>query len=630
MTDIQPVTAKSFQKYIPALPGTDIARGMSLFVMIVATLYFGKEVLIPITLALLLAFILAPLVSLLRGLYLGRVPAVLLGMVVAVSIILGIGGVIGAQISELSTNMPQYAETIETKIKTTQHYVFDRATVFASHIGVQAPALSAHAVLPGADKPHTHQTLSEQGIQPLELVQRYISPLLSQLGDFVIILVVTIFTLLQQEDLRDRLIRVLGSDDLHRTTLAIDDGARRLSKYFLTQLCVNTVFGMVITIGLMIIGIPNPMLFGILSALLRFVPYIGSMISALLPLSLAAAVDPGWSMMAWTSCLYIVVEGATGQFIEPMTYGHSTGLSPFSVVVAAIFWSWLWGPTGLILSTPLTLCLVVMGRHVKRLEFLDILLGDRPALTPIESFYQRLLAGDADEAQDQAELLLKDRTLTVYYDEVAVKGLQLAANDAQRGALSHEQLRQIQETIKSLIDGLNGYQDKPPAPPAIPAPESDAMGEVTAPPLVTPGELSPWRDPRAIMCIAGRGPLDEATASILAQLLDKNGIGAHVISYAEASRQAISMLDMAGVRMACVVCLDIIGSPAHLRYLMHRLRYSLPAQTPILIGMWSADDEAFHDKAMRAHLGADYFSSSLHAAVGHCLEESVKGTALTV
>ncbi len=277
--------------------------------------------------------------------------------------------------------------------------------------------------------------------------------MLSPLATLGIVFVVAVFALLQQEDLRDRMIRLLGSDDLHRTTLAIDDGGRRLSRYFVTQLSINTAFGIVIGIGLLLIGVPNPVLWGILSGLLRFVPYVGSFISAVLPMALAAAVEPGWSMVLWTAGLYVVAEGVTGQVIEPMVYGHATGLSPFSVVVAAIFWSWVWGPVGLILSTPLTLCLVVIGRHVKRLEFLDVLLGDRPALTPVESFYQRILAGDADEAQDHAELLLKERSLSSYYDEVALKGLQLAANDSQRGVLDHEQLDRIKSTIKVLVRG---------------------------------------------------------------------------------------------------------------------------------------------------------------------------------
>jgi hypothetical protein len=254
----------------------------------------------------------------------------------------------------------------------------------------------------------------------------------------------------------------LGSDDLHRTTIAIDDGGERLSRYFITQLCLNATFGVVIGIGLRAIGVPNPVLFGILSALLRFVPYIGSPLSAVLPMAMAAAVDPGWSMLLWTLGLYVVVEVLTSQVVEPLLYGHNTGLSPFSVIVAAIFWSWVWGPIGLILSTPMTLCLVVLGRHVKRLEFLDVMLGDRPALSSAERFYQRILSGDADEAQDQAERFLKEHSLVDYYDEVAIRGLQLAANDASRGLLNIDQVDRISIAVRELISELDAYDDDTP------------------------------------------------------------------------------------------------------------------------------------------------------------------------
>ena len=422
----------------------DASRGMTLFVLIVATLYFGKEVLVPITLALLLAFVLAPLVALLRRFRLGRVPAVLLAVLVAVGLVLAIGGVIGSQIAQLTTNLPQYATTVEQKVDKLREATIGRLSRLTDKIGnrpgtpaadapasTQAPASAQAVPTPDARQPTE---------SPLELARRFLSPILSPLATFGIVFVVAVFALLQQEDLRDRLIRLFGSTDMHRTTVAIDDGGRRLSRYFLTQLCINTGFGLVIGAGLFFIGVPNPVLWAILSALMRFVPYVGSFIAILLPFALAAAVDPGWSMPLWTLGLFVVAEGLTGQIIEPLVYGHSTGLSPFSVIVAAIFWSWLWGPIGLILSTPLTLCLVVLGRHVDRLEFLDVMLGDTPALTPMQSFYQRILAGDPDEMQDEAERILKQRSLTTYYDEVALKGLQLAANDGQRGVLSHRQL----------------------------------------------------------------------------------------------------------------------------------------------------------------------------------------------
>ena len=378
-------------KPVAQAPAPDASRVMTLFVMLVATLYFGKEVLVPVTLALLLAFILAPLVELLRKLHLGRVPSVLLGVVLALGIVLAIGGVIGTQVADLAADIPQYAATVEQKVSTVRSYTVGRLSQLADKVGarnlMEAPATppTPSQTRPGQQQPAQAQpsqaaapATAQPASSPLELAYRYLLPVLSPLATLGIFFVVAIFALLQREDLRDRLIRLVGSDDLHRTTLAIDDGGRRLSKYFVTQLSINTVFGLVIGTGLFFIGVPNPVLWGILSALLRSVPYVGSFISAVLPMGLAAAVEPGWSMVIWTVVLYVVVEGVTGQVIEPMVYGHSTGLSPFSVVVAAIFWSWLWGPIGLILSTPLTLCLVVMGRHVKKLAFLDVMLATVP------------------------------------------------------------------------------------------------------------------------------------------------------------------------------------------------------------------------------------------------------------
>ena len=285
------------------------------------------------------------------------------------------------------------------------------------------------------------------------------------------------------------------------------------------------------------------------------------------------------------------------------------------------------GPIGLILSTPLTLCLVVLGRYVKRLEFLDVMLGDRPALTPVESFYQRILAGDADEAEDHAERLLKACSLSSYYDEVALKALQLAANDAQRGVVDHAQLDRIKATVKVLVAGLADHGDTTPPPEAgegIAAPEDDDEDEVADTPQPASvddpaGRLPPvWRSPDAVFCVAGRGPLDEAAASMLQQLLGKHGMGARLVGYEDVSRDAIGQLEIRGVAMVCISYLDISGSPAHLRYLIRRLRERLPLGTPILVSLWPSEDAALKDKDIQRTIGADYDTSSLAEAVSAC------------
>src|SRR6478735_5769647 len=271
----------------------------------------------------------------------------------------------------------------------------------------------------------------------LESLRTVISPLIHPLATTGIIVIFVIFILLQREDL-----------------------GNRFSRLFLIQLVVNAAFGLAIGLGLWLIGVPSAVLWGILAGVLRFVPYIGAAIAAAFPLALALAVDPTWTMLLWTVALFVVVEPVVGHVIEPMVYGHSTGLSPVAVVASATFWTALWGPIGLVLATPLTVCLVVLGRHVERLEFLDVMFGDRPALSPPEIFYQRMLAGDPTEASDKAEEFLKERSLSSYYDEVALKGLQLAQADADRGALDQERLIKIRDAAIEFVGNIADQDDR--------------------------------------------------------------------------------------------------------------------------------------------------------------------------
>jgi predicted PurR-regulated permease PerM len=623
MADSLPTASRPTPPISPAA-SLDFASGLPLQVgvVVIAALYFAREVLIPITLAILLSFLLSPLVELFRRWHLGRVPSVLLAVILALAVILGFGGVIGSQVAQLATNIPQYAATIETKVDTIRDYTVGRIDRLAASLGDRAIPLTASQIPPGnhapagrnPGRPETEpHAATSAAASPLELAERYLSPALSPLATTGIVFVVAIFILLQREDLRDRLIRLFGASDLHRTTAALDDAARRLSTYFLTQLAINASFGLVIGVGLYFIGVPNPVLWGMLSALLRFVPYVGTYISAALPIALAAAADPGWSMAIWTTALYLGVDLLVSQAVEPMLYGQASGLSPLAVVVAAIFWTWLWGAIGLILSTPLTLCLVVLGRHAERLKFLDILLGDRPALTPVESFYQRILAGDPDEAQDQAELLLKDRSLSTYYEEVALEGLRLAANDAQRGVLRGEQLDRVKNATKELVSELAVHDVREPA-----LEESDVVAD-PPPNSAEREEPAPQLRDTQILCLAGKGPLDEAASIMLAQLLGKHGLTARVLPYEAASREGILSLNGSGTTMVCVTYLEISGAPSHLRYLVQRLRRTIP-RAPILIGFWEPEDEVVKELRVRAVIGADYYATSLREAVDSCLK----------
>ena len=622
------------------IPGVNSLLTLAVSVVVIAALYFARDVLVPITLAVLLSFVLAPVVELMQRIRVPRAPSVILAVLLALGVILATGSMIATQLANLAEELPRYQYTISEKVDTVRAMTIGRISRVVGNIGRQVEAASKpdEAAAPAAPTaptaaPPVPVEVRAPSLTPMEMATAVLKPALKPVETILIVLLVTVFILLQREDLRDRMIRLFGSKDLHRTTVALDEAGQRLSRYFLFQLGLNTLFGCVITAALFAIGMPSPLLFGIMAGLLRFVPYVGSVLAAALPILLAAAVDPGWNMVLWTVALFAITEPLMGQVVEPMVYGHSTGLSPVSVVIAAIFWTWLWGPIGLLLSTPLTLCLVVLGRHVDRLEFLDVMLGDRPALTPVESFYQRMLAGDPDEAHDQADQLLKERPLSSYYDEVALTGLKLAANDATRGVLNDAQVERIKNAICELVEDLGSqHKDSQPGGNAADiAPTGLTLAEKAVPKAPPPGQgeadrhtlADRWRTPRAVLCVAGRGPLDEAANAMLAQLLAKHGVGVEQAPHEAVSRAHIGRLDPAGIAMVCISYLEVTGTPTHLRYLLRRVRQRLPG-VPILVGLWPAEDATLKDDRLRTVLGADHYVSSLRDAVNACLEEAHK------
>ena len=526
--DALPVAAPQGVEILAAGKPSTVLGTLAIGVIVVVALYFGREVFVPMALAILLSFALAPSVLLLRRCYFGRVPSVMAVVVLAFTVISGLGVVLGTQLAYLAGNLPQYQSNITDKIHSlqgtaTKGGLVDRASTMLRDLGneISKPEYDAgntgirasRTPLDGArSQAPVPVEIRQPNLLPLQLVQDVVGPLLQPLATIAIVVVFLIFFLLQREDLRDRFIRLAGARDLRRTTEALDDAGHRLSRYLLMQSVINASFGVWIGLALWLIGVPNAVLWGILSTLLRFVPYVGAIIAAAFPAALALAVDPGWSMLFWVLGLFAVTEPITGQVIEPWLYGRSTGLSGVAVVVAAAFWTLLWGPIGLLLSTPLTMCLVVLGRHVEHLQFLVVLLGDQPALAPEQSFYQRMLADDPDEVAHQAEAFLKDQPLSVYYDRVAIKGLALAQLDVNRGTLDHEQRVRLKAAVDDLIDDLSDHTD------AVGVVVKDGE-HVVAPltPVLSPGDLLPSWHGKVVLCISGRGSLDEATAAMLAQ-----------------------------------------------------------------------------------------------------------------
>jgi predicted PurR-regulated permease PerM len=591
---------------------------------IVAALYFGREVLLPMALAVLLSFVLAPPVRLLQRLYLPRFAAVAIVVLLAFGVIFGLATLMFAQVSQLAGDLPRYQSNLGEKIQalrgaTTASGTLEQASQVlrnlqkeldrpksANPISPKAPDASA-----GADRPIPVE-VRQPDPGALQTLATLIAPLIHPLATTGIIIIFVVFILLQQQELRNRLIRIAGSHDLQRTTLAMDDAGKRLSRLFLMQLALNAAFGLIIGIGLWAIGVPSAPLWGLLAMVLRFVPYIGAIVAAILPLIVATAVDPGWSMMLMTAALFLIVEPLIGHVVEPMVYGHSSGLSPVAVVVSATFWTWLWGPIGLILATPLTVCLVVLGRHVERLKFLEVLLGDRPALSPSENAYQRMLAGDPIEATEQAQSFLKDRTLTEYYEQILMGALRLAWADSERGRLDQQQAERIRNTVSELVEDLESHNDSRPA-----ASEDGVSGKLKQAGETVLAEASPSppinRVEGTVLCIPGLGLLDENVAMPLAQLLRREGISAEAKEAETLSISKLFGLELKDVALICLCYLEH-ATPAQLHYASRRLRRKAPGVS-ILVGIFNETGQTPDSDPQQLPEGVEFLQGPLTAGV---------------
>jgi predicted PurR-regulated permease PerM len=408
-----------------AAPPVSPAAMVAAIVVVVGALYLGRDILIPLALAILLSFMLAPVVIRLRRLGLGRIPAVVAVVLLLFLALLGLGSIVASQVVHLADNLPRYEWNLRSKIRDLRIAipsggVVERTSEMLRDLGQELEEAAAPAekeaksgAEPEAPKPVPVQVQEPQA-PPLQTLRELGGPLVAPIATAGLVVVFVIFMLLQREDLRDHVIRLLGARDVARATEAMDDAARRISRYLLMQLVINVLYGIPVGVGLYFLGVPNPVLWGLLATVLRFIPYVGPVIAALFPIALSFAVAPGWTLPLLTIALFVTLELFSNNVLEPWLYGSSTGLSPVAIVVAAVFWTALWGPVGLLLSTPLTVCLVVLGRHVPQLGFFHVLLGDEPALAPELKFYQRLLARDPEEATELAEEYLEKSRSTSF------------------------------------------------------------------------------------------------------------------------------------------------------------------------------------------------------------------------
>ena len=445
--------------------------GLLLLAFVIAALYFGRAVLVPIALATLITFLLSRLVTRLEP-WIGRIAAVLVTVIAMFTIFAGASWVIGRQVIDLADKLPEYQANITTKIRSLRLPAGGPLARLSSSVRAlqkevvapspappteRAPDDSSTRTAPPAASPIPVRVIEGRNAIP-QLMQDTLGAILSPLGTAALVLLLVIFMLFKREDIRGRLIRLMGQGRISTTTRAMEDAGRRVSRYLSTQFLVNTCYGICVATGLHFIGVPNAALWGLLAGVLRFVPYVGAWAGALLPVLLSFAISTSWFTPLITIGLFIVLEVILSNFVEPWVYGANTGVSPIALIISAVFWTWLWGPVGLVLSTPLTVCLAVIGRHVPRLEFLGILLSEDQALAPHEEFYHRLLSFSMDSAEEFATKYVETESLTALYDNVLIPAIGAVEIDAHRGSITAEQRTSALQRVHEIIDDFSGSE----------------------------------------------------------------------------------------------------------------------------------------------------------------------------
>jgi predicted PurR-regulated permease PerM len=550
--------------------------------VVIGALYLAKGVLVPLTLAVMLSFLLSPVCDWLERRRMGRIPAVLLTAILGFTVLGIVTWTAAVQITSLAPKIPEYQSNVEAKLSSVNAYavaVLRKVTSTAQGMGEKlSPTELADAGLGTIDQPYPVRVVTSPA-SPLQIFGGMFGTLLEVLGKTGIVVVLVVFFLLQREDLRDRFIHLMGKGHVTVTTQMLEDAGTRVSRYLSMLFLINVTFGVSVGVGLYLIGLPNAVLWGILAAVLRFIPYIGPWIAAAMPLGLSMAISPGWFAPLLTVGLFVLLELFNNNVLEPWVYGRNTGVSAVAVLVAAVFWVWLWGPVGLLLATPLTVCLLVVGKHVPQLSFLGILLGNEPVFEPKDRIYQRLLAGDQEEAEQLFEGYLEHQPLAEVYDTVLIPALALAETHWQLGELNDGKHNFIMESLKEMI------QDQGESQQASSAKRETADSPVADGDSIRVDEISSSR--LSILCLPARSQADEIAAMMLAQVLETGGCHAQAISVSALAGELLDLVDQCIA--ADIVCISATPPAAvmHARYLGKRLRGRLPA-AKLIVGLWDA------------------------------------------
>jgi predicted PurR-regulated permease PerM len=547
---------------------------------VIAALHFAADVLIPIALALLLAFLLAPLVDRIQRLGANRAVSVVLTTLVAFTVLGAVTYAVAHQFLGLVESLPSYHDNLEHKLK--------RMPTPAGGNGLERGVETVKELTQELSKtspgtPGAPEIAKVQIVEPppniMQVVRGLFGPLIGPASTAAVVIVFTIFMLLQREDLRDRLVRLLGSGQMHATVAALDDAAQRVSRYLLMQALINGVQGCLVGIGLYLIGVPNALLWGALTIVLRFVPYLGPALAAAGPIVLAIAVFPGWLQPLEVVGLIVTLELITNNVLEPRLYGSSVGVSAFALLVAAVFWTWLWGIAGLFLATPLTVCLVVMGKYIPQLEFLGVLLGDQPVLELRERYYQRLLANDVEEAQDLVDEALKEGSLLDLCDRVVLPALRFIEQDHERGVIDDARRNALIDQVAAMVDEL-------PADSGSEA-RADVATDAAAEKKDTSAPSSAVRMDVLLLPAADRA--DEVAALMLAKVLEPLGFAVEVPSAAALKSEMLGRVERQRPDAICVSAAPP-AAVVHARYLGKKLTAAAPG-VPVLVGLWDAQGD---------------------------------------
>ncbi len=631
---------------------------LATIIAVVAVLYFAREVLIPLAMAILVSFLLAPIVSRLQRWGMKRIPAVLSAVAVASAAVFVVAWVFLYQMVDLSEQLPLYKENIVKKIETLQHSYSpwlrrasqtiddvnsqldgkqpaesekkepaetdaNTTTTGSTGLGKSATALKtlddAEKPLGSNGKPVAVRIVSGPTSVP-EILNSYVGPILAPIGTAAVIAVLAIFILIEREDLRNRFIRLIGDRQLHQTTDALDDASTRVSRYLLMQLIVNMTYGICVSIGLWFIGMPNVAIWGLLSTVLRFIPYIGPWIAAAMPIALSLAIFDGWIEPLLVIGVFIVLELLSNNVMEPMLYGSSTGISAFGIIISAVFWTWLWGGVGLVLATPLTVCMMVLGRHVPQFRYLEVVLGDQPPLPFSASVYQRLLALDEDEVAITAKKYLREHSLAELFDEVFVPALQHANQDHQLGRLDDARWNYVHDALRELIVDLQeeavavAAKVKLTADNATDEQNTNAEHDSDSVKKLPTPEVASGK----IICLAARDLSDELAGQMLAVLLLAEGYQVEVLASRdivakESSKQSATTESVAEQpRMIWISALPPLAD-ARVRELCRQWTQRQP-RAAINVGLWR---ESLHErnKVLLHRAGAREITTLLRNAV---------------